>query len=137
MREYPVPIGMQDEVLSHLEPLIKNEINSEQETNYISPAFIIKKKNGKIRLVVDYRYLNSITKKVNQFTHNMFELLGKLKESKFFSSIDLNRGYYQIAIEDNDIEKTGFKIMNITFVFRRMPFGLCNAPTHLLHFKRL
>ncbi|KAG0438524.1 Retrovirus-related Pol polyprotein from transposon opus [Dictyocoela muelleri] len=63
--EYPVPIGMQRDVLTHLETLIDNNIISEQDTSYISPAFIIKKKNGKLRLVVDYRYLNSITKKVH------------------------------------------------------------------------
>ncbi|KAG0438521.1 Retrovirus-related Pol polyprotein from transposon [Dictyocoela muelleri] len=59
----------------------------------------------------------------------MFELLGKLKESKFFSNIDLNQGYYQIPIENKDTEKTGFRILNRTFVFQRMPFGLSNAPS--------
>ncbi|KAG0420484.1 Retrovirus-related Pol polyprotein from transposon 17.6 [Dictyocoela roeselum] len=127
--EYPVPIGMQRDVLTHLETLIDNNIISEQDTSYIYPAFIIKKKNGKLRLVVDYRYLNSITKKVHKFTPNMFELLGKLKEFKFYSCIDLNQGYYQIPIENKDTEKTGFRILNRTFVFHRMPFRLSNAPS--------
>ncbi|KAG0440160.1 Retrovirus-related Pol polyprotein from transposon 17.6, partial [Dictyocoela muelleri] len=58
----------------------------------------------------------------------MFELLSKLKRATIFSSIDLNQGYYQVSVSKNDICKTGFKIMKRTFVFNKMPFGLCNAP---------
>ncbi|KAG0442015.1 Retrovirus-related Pol polyprotein from transposon [Dictyocoela muelleri] len=71
--------------------------------------------------------MNSITKKCHQFTPNMFELLGKLKGASIFSSLDLNQGYYQVSIAKDDIPKTGFKILNRTFVFNKMPFGLCNA----------
>ncbi|KAG0440695.1 Retrovirus-related Pol polyprotein from transposon [Dictyocoela muelleri] len=58
----------------------------------------------------------------------MFELLGKLKSATIFSSLDLNQGYYQVSIAKDDIPKTGFQILNRTFVFHKMPFGLCNAP---------
>ncbi|KAG0435205.1 Retrovirus-related Pol polyprotein from transposon [Dictyocoela muelleri] len=58
----------------------------------------------------------------------MFELMGKIQQAKFFSTIDLNQGYYQVCIADEDVDKTGFKILNRTFVFKRMPFGICNAP---------
>ncbi|KAG0424987.1 Retrovirus-related Pol polyprotein from transposon 17.6 [Dictyocoela muelleri] len=57
----------------------------------------------------------------------MFELLIKLKRVTIFSSIDLKQGYYQVSVSKNDIFKTGFKIMKSTFVFNKMPFGLCNA----------
>ncbi|KAG0437141.1 Transposon Ty3-G Gag-Pol polyprotein [Dictyocoela muelleri] len=94
----------------------------------ISPAFIIKNKNGELRLVVYYRYLNSIKKKVHQITPNLYEILSRHKGANIFSTIDLNNGYYQIQIDENDLIKTGFVIMNKTYVFRRMPCGLCNAP---------
>ncbi|KAG0420636.1 Transposon Tf2-11 polyprotein [Dictyocoela roeselum] len=61
--EYPVPLGIRDDVTSHINELIKLGIIRESQSNFVSPAFVIKKKNGKLRLVVDYRYLNSITKK--------------------------------------------------------------------------
>ncbi|KAG0426338.1 Retrovirus-related Pol polyprotein from transposon 17.6, partial [Dictyocoela muelleri] len=87
------------------------------------------KKNGKIRLVVDYRYLNSISKKTHQFTPKIKKILATLHGSKIFSKIDLNLGYYQIKMKPEDIYKTGFRLLNRTFVFNRMPFGLCNAPS--------
>ncbi|KAG0439114.1 Retrovirus-related Pol polyprotein from transposon [Dictyocoela muelleri] len=57
----------------------------------------------------------------------MFEILSKLQDSKIFSSIDLNQGYYQIPIEEKNTENTRFRILNRTFVFHKMLFGLCNA----------
>ncbi|KAG0420286.1 Retrovirus-related Pol polyprotein from transposon 17.6, partial [Dictyocoela roeselum] len=127
-KEYRVPMGLQHDVKEHLKELEKLGIIEERECDMISPAFIIKKKNGKLRLVVDYRYMNSITKKIHQITPNLYELLASLKGAKIFSTIDLNNGYYQIKIDEDDLAKTGFVIMNKTYVFRRMPFGLSNAP---------
>ncbi|KAG0437435.1 Retrovirus-related Pol polyprotein from transposon 17.6 [Dictyocoela muelleri] len=119
---------MQKLVEEHLNNLISPDIIKESDTKFISPDFVIKKSNDKLHLVVDYRHLNSITRKTPQFTHNMHGLLGILKGATIFSTIDLNQGYYQIPIADDDIEKTGLKILNRTYVFKRMPFGLCNAP---------
>ncbi|KAG0420322.1 Transposon Tf2-9 polyprotein, partial [Dictyocoela roeselum] len=127
-KEYPVPIGIQPEVVNHLKELMQQGIIEEKSCDAVSPAFVIKKKNGKLRLVVDYRYLNSITKKVHNITPNIYEILAKLKGAAVFSTIDLNNGYYQISVNDEDVDKTGFSIMKRTYVFRRMPFGLCNAP---------
>ncbi|KAG0425722.1 Transposon Tf2-11 polyprotein [Dictyocoela muelleri] len=90
-REYNVPIGLQEDVRTHLNELLKNKIITETDALILSPAFVIKKKNGKIRLVVDFRDLNSITKKIHQLTPNMLELLSKLKGSSVFSSIDLKQ----------------------------------------------
>lgn len=92
-----MPLGLEKDVKAHLEELLANNIIREAESPILSPAFAIKKKNGKIRLVVDYRYMNSITKKTHQLTPNMFELLSKLHGSKIFSIIDLKQGYYQIT----------------------------------------
>ncbi|KII73290.1 Retrovirus-related Pol polyprotein from transposon opus [Thelohanellus kitauei] len=51
-----------------------------------------------------------------------------LRGSKFFSTIDLKNGYYQVAIKESDRCKTAFTSPSVLFQFRRMPFGLCNAP---------
>ncbi|KAG0434279.1 Retrovirus-related Pol polyprotein from transposon 17.6 [Dictyocoela muelleri] len=92
-KEYTVPLALQNEVKDHLNSLINDGVIKESYSRYISPAFVIRKKNGKIRLVVDYRYLNSITRKTHQYTPKMFEILAKLRGSIIFSSIDLNQGY--------------------------------------------
>ncbi|KAG0420231.1 Retrovirus-related Pol polyprotein from transposon opus [Dictyocoela roeselum] len=58
----------------------------------------------------------------------MTDFLQSLKGSKYFTTLDLNQRYYQIPIRPSDIIKTGFRICGKTYVFRRMPFGLSNAP---------
>ncbi|KAG0427782.1 Retrovirus-related Pol polyprotein from transposon opus, partial [Dictyocoela muelleri] len=118
-KEYPVPIGIQPEVKHHLKELMQKGIIEEKSCDTVSPASLIKKKNGRLRLVVDYRYLNSITKKVHNITLNIYEILAKIKGAAVFSTIDLNNGYHQISLNDEDIDKTGFSIMKRTYVFRR------------------
>ncbi|KAG0434078.1 Retrovirus-related Pol polyprotein from transposon opus [Dictyocoela muelleri] len=110
--EYPVPMGIRDDVKQHISKPIKEVIKSESTSDYISLAFVIRKKNGKIRLVVDYRYLNSITKKTHQYIPSIYEILLSLKGAKYFSQIDLKKGYNQIHMNKSDIEKTGFRILN-------------------------
>ncbi|KAG0436560.1 Retrovirus-related Pol polyprotein from transposon 17.6 [Dictyocoela muelleri] len=127
-KKYNVPIGMQKEVEDHINELINNGVIIERDSEIISPAFIIKKKNGKIRLVVDYRKLNEITKKTHRITPPINEVLAKLLGSAIYSFIDLNQGYYQIKVAEEDVFKTGFKILNRIFVFLKMPFGLSNSP---------
>ncbi|KAG0437017.1 Retrovirus-related Pol polyprotein from transposon opus [Dictyocoela muelleri] len=129
LNEYPVPLGIREEVEEHINDLINAGVIKEAETDFISPAFIIRKKNGKLRLVVDYRYLNSLTRKNHQYIPKISEILASLKNSKVFSQLSLNQGYYQIRMHPDDINKTGFKILRRTFIFNKMPFGLCNAPT--------
>ncbi|KAG0442207.1 Retrovirus-related Pol polyprotein from transposon 17.6 [Dictyocoela muelleri] len=83
-RKYPVPQSMQMSVKAHLNELISHNIIKVADTDFVSLVFVIKKNNGKPKLVVDYRHLNIITKRTHQFTTNMYELLGKLKNSKFY-----------------------------------------------------
>ncbi|KAG0436051.1 Retrovirus-related Pol polyprotein from transposon opus, partial [Dictyocoela muelleri] len=128
IKEYPVPINMRAEVQNHLNELINNKIIRRQHSDYISPAFILKKSNGQLRLVVDYRALNKNTVKTTHFLPKVSEILSNMAGAKCFSKIDLNKGYYQIEMKKEDIPKTGFRILNQCFVFTRMPFGLCNAP---------
>ncbi|KAG0434999.1 Retrovirus-related Pol polyprotein from transposon 17.6 [Dictyocoela muelleri] len=98
--EYPVPQSMYERVKSHLKDLISHNIIEEFDTEFISSAFVLKKNDGKFRQVLDYRDLNSITRKAHQYTPNMYELLIRLKVSKIYSTIDLNQGYYQIPIAE-------------------------------------
>ncbi|KAG0417798.1 Retrovirus-related Pol polyprotein from transposon 17.6, partial [Dictyocoela roeselum] len=127
-KEYTVPLGMRKDVEIHFNELLNTGIIKERNSDIISPAFVIKKKNGKIRLVVDYRKLNEITKKEHQIIPPISEVFAKLHGSVIFSTIDLNHRYYQIKVAAEDVFKTEFKILNRKFVFLRMPFGLSNAP---------
>ena len=82
----------------------------------------------KWRVCIDYRKLNSTTKKDHFPLPFIDQILDRLAESNYFYFLDGYSGYNQIAIHPDDQEKTAFTCPFGTFAFKRMPFGLCNAP---------
>ena len=82
----------------------------------------------KWRVCIDYRKLNSVTKKDHFLLPFIDQILDRLAGSNYFCFLDGYSGYNQIAIHPDDQEKTTFTCPFGTFAFRRMPFRLCNAP---------
>jgi hypothetical protein len=82
----------------------------------------------KFRLVLDYRKLNEKTVGDAYPLPDITEILDKLGQAKYFSSLDLAMGYHQIEMEPNDIDKTAFSTKQGHWPYRRMPFGLRTAP---------
>ncbi|KRH94229.1 pol polyprotein [Pseudoloma neurophilia] len=127
-KEYPVPIAERDKLRTHLKELINQKIIKLSSSNYSSPAFTTKKPNGDIRLLIDYRKLNLITKIVPYPFPSIRDQFIDLRGSTIFSLIDLKQGYYQIPILESDTYKTAFSILGNKYEFMRLPFGLKNAP---------
>ncbi|EUC60894.1 Transposon Tf2-1 polyprotein, putative, partial [Rhizoctonia solani AG-3 Rhs1AP] len=98
-----------------------------------SPIIFVKKKNGKLRLCVDYWYLNSITKKNVYPLPLPSDLIEKLRGAKIFTKFDLKWGYNLLRIADGDEWKTAFKTKYGLFEYHVMPFGLTNAPAYFQH----
>ena len=97
-------------------------------TDWVSPMVIVKKKNGKLRVCVDYRKLNACTQK-DQFPLSFITLLlEEVGDYAMYTVMDGYVGYNQIAIGLYDVHKTAFTTPWGTFVWVVMPFGLCNAP---------
>nr|GEX55301.1 reverse transcriptase domain-containing protein [Tanacetum cinerariifolium] len=80
------------------------------------------------RVCIDYRRLNEATRKDHFSLPFMDQMLEKLAENKYYCFLDGFSGYFQIPIDPRDQEKTTFTCPYGTFAYRRMPFGLCNAP---------
>ena len=80
------------------------------------------------RICIDYRKLNKATQKDHFPLPFLDQMLDRLEGHKYYCFLDGYFGYNQIAIAPEDQEKTTFTCPNGTFSFKRMPFGLCNAP---------
>ena len=92
------------------------------------PLLPVRKKNGKWRWVVDFRALNSVTRKDSFPIPNIIELLSYLRKSQYFTSLDLAQAFHSIPVREVDREKLSFCALDKFYQFCRMPFGLTSAP---------
>ncbi|WP_438544757.1 reverse transcriptase domain-containing protein [Clostridium sp.] len=127
-KPYPMPYNLHKAVKEEIDKLIKLKVIRKSRSLYASPAWPILKKNGKVRLVVDYKKLNAKTVKQAFPFPNIREQLQTLPSANLYSQLDLNMGYYQIPVHTQDIEKTAFVVPWGHYEFLRMPFGLTSAP---------
>lgn len=128
-RSRPIHPNDYEAVRKHLKTLLEAGVIRESESPYSSPIVVVKKRNGDVRLCVDYRKLNTLTIKDAYALPNLEEAFSALTGSQWFSVMDLKSGYYQIGMEESDKAKTAFVCPLGFWEFNRMPQGITNAPS--------
>ena len=123
-----IPPNQYNEVKKHIQQLIDHGIIVESCSPYSAPIVLARKKDGSLRMCVDYRHLNSVTKRDAFPLPRISELIDAPVGAKICSSLDLASGYHQIRVNEADREKTAFITPMGLYEYGRMPFGLCGAP---------
>ncbi|KAL6723983.1 hypothetical protein Aduo_018922 [Ancylostoma duodenale] len=125
----PVPYGLRKEVEGMLKDLEDRQIIEESTSPWASPIVLVAKKDGGIRLCVDYREVNKVTKKECYPLPAIDVTLQNLKEKQYFTSLDLASGYWQVPLTSKAREISAFTTTAGQYQFRVIPFGLTNAPS--------
>jgi hypothetical protein len=116
------------ELQLQLEELLKKGYIHPSVSLWGAPVLFVKKKDGTLRLCIDFQQLNKVTVKNKYPLPRIDDLFDQLKDGKIFSKIDIRSGYHQVRIKDEDIGKTTFRTRYGHYEFTMVPFGLSNAP---------
>ena len=124
-----IPPGMYEEVKQHIKEMLTCGAIRLSSSPWASNVVFVRKKDGSLRLCLDFRRLNKKTVRDAYMLPLIETTLDGLAGAKFFTSLDLQSGYWQVEIEEEDKPKTVFRVDGIGFFeCNRMPFGLTNAP---------
>ena len=123
-----------------LNPPVKDKVNEElirmekqgvierSISPWCSPLVPVRKKDGRIRICIDFRKLNAVTKFNSYPLPNIEDNLCQFSGARYFSTLDLLSGYHQVALEESSKEKTAFATERGLFQFKVMPQGACGSP---------
>ena len=125
VRRYPAACREEERQL--IEDMLAIGIIQESNSAWSSPTVLVKKKDGTTRFCIDYRRLNQVTKVDAYLLPHIEDSLNTLGGARFFCSLDLASGYWQVEMDAADREKTAFVTQGGLYEFRVMPFGLVNS----------
>ena len=117
------------EMQTQVQDLLQQGLVQKSTSPYGSPVLFVKKKDGTLRMCIDFRGLNKITIPNRYPLPRIDDLLDRLQGAKIFSSLDLLSAYHQIRLTDEDAPKTAFRTPFGLYEYKVMPFGLTNAPS--------
>ena len=123
-----IPFALRDKVDQLVKEMLDQGIVTPSKSPWSSPVVLVAKKDGTTRFCVDYRRLNAVTKTDVFPLPRVDDSLDQLSHSRYFTTLDLASGYWQVLVDPVSKEKTAFVTHSGLFEFSVMPFGLKNAP---------
>ncbi|MBE6133033.1 MAG: hypothetical protein E7180_06615 [Erysipelotrichaceae bacterium] len=131
---YPLTEAERDELKKYIKENLDKGFIRKSKSPAGAPVLFVKKKDGSLRLVVDYRKLNEITIRNSYPLPLISELIDRVKGAKYFTKLDLKSAYNLVRIKEGDEFKTAFRTRYGHYEYLVMPFGLKNAPATFQHF---
>lgn len=128
-KQYRTTPAEKAEVVKRVRELLDKNMIEPSKSPFSAPILFVRKKDGSLRLVLDYRALNAITVKNRYPIPRIDDLLDALKGAQVFSCLDLSGGYHQLQLQDSDKPKTAFATHLGHYQWRVMPMGISNAPS--------
>ena len=125
---YRIPHAYKESVQKELHEMLDDGIIERSKSEWAAPIVLVKKKGGSLRLCVDYRRMNALTQIDAYPMPRIDDLIDRLGNGKYITTLDLTRGYWQVPVAEEDQSKIAFATPFGLFQFRAMPFGLCGAP---------
>ena len=122
-----MPLHYKQDLQGKLDIFLEKDLIAPCRTPYSAPAMLVPKKNGKLRLVIDYRQLNKQTIKSSWPIPSIEEIFDTLEGSSF-STIDMSAGFYQVPMDTTSQNFTAFSTPFGSFKWLRMPMGLTGSP---------
>ncbi|XP_039532215.1 uncharacterized protein LOC120482205 [Pimephales promelas] len=127
-RPYRLPEHKKKTVQAELETMLDMGVIEESNSDWASPIVLVPKPDGSVRFCVDYRKVNAVSKFDAYPMPRIDELLDRLGSARFYSTLDLTKGYWQIPLSPMSKEKTAFTTPFGLHQFVTLPFGLFGAP---------
>ncbi|KAL5970239.1 hypothetical protein TSMEX_001981 [Taenia solium] len=122
-----IPPLLLEDVNCLVNKMINDDVTRPSKSPWAFPIALVKKSDGSLRLCIDYRKLNTVTKKDACPLPHINDSLDPLHGSKWFSTLDLKSGYWQVEVAETDREKTAFVVPNGFNEFQTIPLGLCKT----------
>jgi hypothetical protein len=119
------------DVKSTVEALLSKGLIDPSSSPFGSPILFVAKKDGSLRMVIDYRVHNRLNIRNHTPLPRIDDLFDRVQGAAVFTSLDLTSGYHQISITEDDRAQTAFLTPSRSYQFRVLPFGLNNAPATL------
>ena len=126
-RRFPRPVA--DEIERQVQTLNSLDVVEPSISPWSSPVVPVRKEDGKIRMCIDYRKLKSVTVPDRFSIPNLHDSVFSLPGNKYFTRLDLVKSYYQIPIDEKSRPYTAFSTPQGHYQFRKLSFGLRNAPS--------
>ena len=121
--------AVRQEEMAQVRQMLASNVIRPSNSPWASPVVMVRKKNGSLHFCVDFRQLNATTVKDAHPLPRIDDLLDALHGARWFSTLNLKSGYWQVPITESDKAKTAFRTSSgQLYEFNQIPFGLCNAP---------